>query len=196
MQPPCPQSGRRNGALHALWRAAPRRERRGAREKRFDQDRRTIHGWHHEGGGASSELPERARMDTSFPARVAVACVAWDGTRPADTESSSRSGWPAPKCDYRTEARLSDEVQSPQGPLESPFFSRPGGLTLRESDDRRASVHGPTMSTDQPTLGRKRLFRKKMLLLLLLLRPATAAAALAPWRAVAWQGCDVFAWPS
>jgi hypothetical protein len=63
-------------------------------------------------------------MDTSFPARVAVqACVAWDGTRPADTESSSRSGWPAPKCDYRTEARLSDEVQSPQGPLESPFFS-------------------------------------------------------------------------
>ena len=113
MQPPCPQSGRRNGALHALWRAAPRRERRGAREKRFDQDRRTIHGWHHEGGGASSELPERARMDTSFPARVAVACVAWDGTRPADTESSSRSGWPAPKCDYRTEARLSDEVQSP-----------------------------------------------------------------------------------
>ena len=63
-------------------------------------------------------------MDTSFPARVAVqACVAWDGTRPADTDSSSRSGWPAPKCDYRTEARLSDEVQSPQGPLESPFFS-------------------------------------------------------------------------
>ena len=38
---------------------------------------------------ACSELPERARMDTSFPARVAVACVAWDGTRPADTESST-----------------------------------------------------------------------------------------------------------
>ena len=36
--PPCPRSGR-PGALHALWRA----ERRGAREKRFDQDRRKIH---------------------------------------------------------------------------------------------------------------------------------------------------------
>ena len=27
---------------------SPKRERRGAREKRFDQDRRTIHGWHHQ----------------------------------------------------------------------------------------------------------------------------------------------------
>jgi hypothetical protein len=84
VQPPCPQSGRRNGALHALWRAAPRAPRgaRKALRSGSANDTRLA-------PPACSELPERARMDTSFPARVAVACVAWDGTRPADTESST-----------------------------------------------------------------------------------------------------------
>jgi hypothetical protein len=91
---------------------------------------------------------------------------------------------------------LSDEVQSPQGPLESPFFPDRAVLPCEN-----LTIAEP-LSTDQrcprtsQLWGESAFFRKKMLLLLLLLRPATAAAALAPWRAVAWQGCDVFAWPS
>ena len=68
------------GALHALWRA----ERRGAREKGVDQDRRTIRDWHHQ-----RVLRCQRGLEWIWVLRN-VSRTAREGTCPAGIESSSR----------------------------------------------------------------------------------------------------------
>ena len=68
------------GALHALWRA----ERRGAREKGFDQDRRTIHDTPDQGIQSRKRGPESIRVLRN------VSCVAREGTCPTGTEYCRR----------------------------------------------------------------------------------------------------------
>ena len=68
------------GVLHALWRT----ERRGAREKGVDQDRRTIRDWHHQ------RVLRRQRGLEWIWVLHNVSRTAGEGTRPAGIESSSR----------------------------------------------------------------------------------------------------------
>ena len=78
------------------------------------------------------------------------------GTRGAVCTSTRRLNEASPKLSMTVDEQLppARTVAGSAGGQGFTLFSRPGGLTLRESDDRRASVHGPTMSTDQPPLGR------------------------------------------
>ena len=75
------------GALHALWRT----ERRGAREKGVDQDRRTVRDSTHQRVLRRQRGLERVRVLHN------VSRAAREGTCPAGIESSSRRSGDAPK---------------------------------------------------------------------------------------------------
>ena len=80
------------GALHALWRA----ERRGAREKGFDQDRRKIHDSQHQ------RVQSRQRGREWIRVLRNVSCVARGGDVPHRHQIQLEEiRWRPPKCDSR-----------------------------------------------------------------------------------------------
>ena len=99
------------GALHALWRT----ERRGAREKGVDQDRRTIRDWPHQ-----RVLRRQRGLECIWVLRN-VSRTARGGTCPAGIESSSRRFGGGPQNAilavqapwYKFEARCPLMCQSP-----------------------------------------------------------------------------------
>ena len=66
------------------------------------------------------------------------------GTRGAVCTSTRRLNEASPKLSMTVDEQLppARTVAGSAGGQGFTLFSRPGGLTLRESDDRRASVHG------------------------------------------------------
>ena len=108
------------------------------------------------GGGRRDRLALRLRRHQGMMCEAAHTMRVPQGTRGAVCTSTQRLNEASPKLSMTVDEQLppARTVAGSAGGQGFTLFSRPGGLTLRESDDRRASVHGPTMSTDQPTLGR------------------------------------------
>ena len=107
-------------------------------------------------GGRRDRLALRLRRHQGMMCEAAHTMRVPQGTRGAVCTSTQRLHEALPKVSMTVEEQLppARTVAGSAGGQGFTLFSRPGGLTLRESDDRRASVHGPTMSTDQPPLGR------------------------------------------
>ena len=76
------------------------------------------------------------------------------GTRGAVCTSPRRLNEASPKLSMTVGEQLppARTVAGSAGGQGSTVVVQPGGLTLRESDDRRRDVHGYGLSTDEPTL--------------------------------------------